>query len=359
MRDGFVGGDSSQKLELNILQKKMEEELFTIIDDKEKGASFLNTLKEEREADFTLLMFSIMKKNRLAFDMLIKYGASIEAVNSSRANAVQMLAKRGLLFWLETSLTCPEYTPAKVKELLNRQNNKGWTPLHAAVSRDQLSAVKWLLKRGADPNVAMYTGWTPLMHAVKNCNALLTQILLEYGADREKFASHNLYPGASNVFNFPNYFKKYLLSRGLSQEKLKTLEKAKEDNIWMGFSYLSAPHRTFHLVPSKPNRVSAVDVAIQQGCSTVLDLLIRYEAPDPNNIYKDKTPRGGPKKPTGLVINCCCQVKYDILQEEKGNVLKRKLADVEKEEEEARKVPDPDSEQEGEEEEEELDYFDK
>ena len=299
MRRGVVGVDRdlSKELELSNACLLMEKVLL-----RESLTNNINiTFFELRTKvypddveDFTLLQFSILHMNRVAFNMLLKYGAKIETVNNQRKNAVQMLAKRGLLFWLDTTLSYQEYIPECLQELLNRQDNNGCSPLHAATAQDQLSAVKWLLQRGADPNAAMYTtGWTPLMHAAHNCNSLITEILLANGADKNMYAQNATYLQRRKVISLPESMKKFLVCHGLALDKLKMLEDARENNIWMGCSYLF-PLRIFYIVKVRPVKITAFDVAMQQCCTSVLGLLI-------TNDVRGKKSRN----------NCCCQTVCD------------------------------------------------
>jgi ankyrin repeat protein len=59
----------------------------------------------------------------------------------------------------------------------------GTTPLHRAAWRDDLAAVRQLLKDGADAKAANRYGVTPLSLACTNGNAAMVELLLEAGAD--------------------------------------------------------------------------------------------------------------------------------------------------------------------------------
>ena len=60
--------------------------------------------------------------------------------------------------------------------------------LHAALDKQDLSAVEDALRHGADPNGEERpgTGFTGLMHAVEHGNLALVKALLRAGADRER-----------------------------------------------------------------------------------------------------------------------------------------------------------------------------
>jgi ankyrin repeat protein len=72
---------------------------------------------------------------------------------------------------------------------VDTQNEGGQTPLHKAVAYRRLSAAKFLLDRGANPNAEInakkYPFWsgTPLHEAAENGDAKMFDLLVEYGAN--------------------------------------------------------------------------------------------------------------------------------------------------------------------------------
>lgn len=67
---------------------------------------------------------------------------------------------------------------------VNTRSRDGETPLHAAIGRKQLSLVRLLLLRGADPNLkGGRQNSSPLMHAVLADQAGIVAALLSAGAD--------------------------------------------------------------------------------------------------------------------------------------------------------------------------------
>lgn len=68
---------------------------------------------------------------------------------------------------------------------INTQDNEGMTPLAGAVVQEQVDVVRFLLDKGADPNIPNKNGLTPLEHACgrDKTNALaLAKLLLAKGA---------------------------------------------------------------------------------------------------------------------------------------------------------------------------------
>ena len=60
----------------------------------------------------------------------------------------------------------------------------------SACENNQLRAVEWLLKNGANPNTSMSTGWTALHAAAKKSNYEVLKLLLNYKGDKHKEAAH-------------------------------------------------------------------------------------------------------------------------------------------------------------------------
>ena len=76
-------------------------------------------------------------------------------------------------------------------KLLNARDEGGRTPLHRAVGKNQMEAVKYLLARGAQVNVQDRIKDTPLSYA--SGNTAIARLLLEHGAD----------PNLKNFFGAP------------------------------------------------------------------------------------------------------------------------------------------------------------
>ena len=68
----------------------------------------------------------------------------------------------------------------------NQPDNRGRTPLNAAVEIGFLEGVEALVRRGARVDAASETGETPLMTAVHSRNVELMEVLLEAGADPDR-----------------------------------------------------------------------------------------------------------------------------------------------------------------------------
>lgn len=64
---------------------------------------------------------------------------------------------------------------------LNVLNKEGFTPLHYGVSSNKIAAVKFLLEKNANPNIAGQTE-SPVITAIKNNNTDMVSLLLEYNA---------------------------------------------------------------------------------------------------------------------------------------------------------------------------------
>lgn len=91
--------------------------------------------------------------------------------------------------------------PNNVNVICSKELNA--TPLHFACMKNNLKAVKSLLKYNANVNVADYLGNTPLFYATENGNLEILKLLHEYGADglKKNFNGVNCYQIAMNQDN--------------------------------------------------------------------------------------------------------------------------------------------------------------
>jgi ankyrin repeat protein len=58
-----------------------------------------------------------------------------------------------------------------------------WTPLHIAVRKGHISAVRLLLEGSAPVNAPDKRGWTPLHHAVRIGSMPVLKLLIQYGGN--------------------------------------------------------------------------------------------------------------------------------------------------------------------------------
>ena len=73
-----------------------------------------------------------------------------------------------------------------------RIDHIGWTPLHYACAKGQLSVAQFLIANGANPNSRSPNGSTPLMMAAQSGNEELIKFLLDNGADIRIRNGHGL-----------------------------------------------------------------------------------------------------------------------------------------------------------------------
>jgi ankyrin repeat protein len=90
--------------------------------------------------------------------------------------------------------------PEKTSESLGR------TPLHYAAFDGNVSAVRALLRDGADPSVVDANGWTPLHAAAQTHSPELVEVLLEHGAPVD----------AEDIYGNTPLFRAVFESRGRS-----------------------------------------------------------------------------------------------------------------------------------------------
>lgn len=71
-------------------------------------------------------------------------------------------------------------------DTINKRMNKNQTALYVAVSRKHFSCVDYLVRQGADPNIANSLWETPLMKACEKGNEAIVRVLLKFGASPNK-----------------------------------------------------------------------------------------------------------------------------------------------------------------------------
>ncbi|XP_061463681.1 BRCA1-associated RING domain protein 1 isoform X2 [Rhineura floridana] len=99
-----------------------------------------------------------------------------------------------------------------------KRNHKGETLLHIASIEGDLSAVKHLLKSGADPNAKDYAGWTPLHEACNHGHKEVVEILLQHGALLNATGYQNDLPLHDAVKNGHTSIVELLLLHGASRD---------------------------------------------------------------------------------------------------------------------------------------------
>jgi hypothetical protein len=65
---------------------------------------------------------------------------------------------------------------------INQQAGNGWSPLLVAVAQGHPKIVKYMLERGANPDIANLQRITPLMYAARYGNREIAKMLLDFGA---------------------------------------------------------------------------------------------------------------------------------------------------------------------------------
>ncbi len=96
--------------------------------------------------------------------------------NGLRAGEIHTAAKNGDLDKVKSLL---ETNP----ELINAKDNKGFTPLHSAVSKGRKSIVTYLVTQGANINAKNKNGLTPLFQALDLSRNNVAKVLIEKGAN--------------------------------------------------------------------------------------------------------------------------------------------------------------------------------
>lgn len=115
-----------------------------------------------------------------------------------------------------------EYTDSI--ELVNKNNEFGWTPLLMATANKRIKMIKLLLKSGANPDTCNLIGITPLMYAARYGNLESVKLLLNYGAEINLQDSWGQTALAVAV-KFGNYSVVALLLKEGANKEIKNHEK--------------------------------------------------------------------------------------------------------------------------------------
>ena len=113
---------------------------------------------------------------------MIKYNIATISKRSTESSIVDIIdihkaCRSGDLATIKRSY---HLDPTKIN---TRDENLGWTPLFRTVIFGHIKASKFLLKHGANPNIANSLGETPLHQAADNSQYIIAEMLLEYNAD--------------------------------------------------------------------------------------------------------------------------------------------------------------------------------
>jgi ankyrin repeat protein len=84
-----------------------------------------------------------------------------------------------------TALSAALGRGARIDSLDTRTNRNGRLALNWAAWFDHPEAIRFLVRRGANINLANLTGFTPLHHAAENGSLAATRALVALGADRK------------------------------------------------------------------------------------------------------------------------------------------------------------------------------
>jgi len=128
---------------------------------------------------------------------LLDCGANSNVQNHYGVSALWIPAQKGMLNVVELLINAGADTQiAPFGHLADELNIAGWTPLYAAMKTREFDVVKFLLKRGADPNAVTKLGSTPFLLASEICDLDVIEACVEASADLD-FAPSG--PDADNL----------------------------------------------------------------------------------------------------------------------------------------------------------------
>lgn len=128
---------------------------------------------KEREADVR----NILQSHPDVVSELLKHGANPNALTGQGRTPLHLAAETG-------DIVCAEVLIAGGADL-NGKGAQDATPLHWAAAKKTPAFGKWLVDKGAQPDLADELGWTPLFLADANGRTELIPLLLAAGARTE------------------------------------------------------------------------------------------------------------------------------------------------------------------------------
>ena len=123
----------------------------------------------------TPLHYAILNSNRGLVNALLKAGADVNATDRDWSNALFFAAK-------VADLSIMRAVGEKIADP-NFSGDQGYTPLHHAVTNGKIEQVEYLLKIGANPNAKDHKGRSSLMLAVVLEKIEVAKVLLKNGAN--------------------------------------------------------------------------------------------------------------------------------------------------------------------------------
>ncbi|XP_029442283.1 transient receptor potential cation channel subfamily A member 1-like, partial [Rhinatrema bivittatum] len=105
---------------------------------------------------------------------IMKNPNSLNSVDNEKATPLHFAAASGNLELLMM------ITDESSDEVLNVMDYKGNTPLHWAVEKNQMESVRFLLSRGANPNILNYYLLAPLHLAVQLQHNAIVEVLVSH-----------------------------------------------------------------------------------------------------------------------------------------------------------------------------------
>ena len=161
---------------------------------------------------------------------------------------------------------------------LNEKNRFGTSPLHLAISKNNLEIVKVLIVNGASPDVFDASSWnfTPLQLAMKMENYEIVKFLVENGANINLCKGYH-HPLKLAIKNF-EIFKFFMKNGAIMSDKLKgniifiLIDTQREEFFkYVFLNYIHDPNFTSSGCPP-------IFLAIYKKCEKIVELLIQHGA---------------------------------------------------------------------------------
>jgi ankyrin repeat protein len=179
--------------------------------DSERAAKYI---KEGMNVNFhdtegiTPLYCAVRNGNQFIADLLLKNGASIQAVTKTGYTILHAASFSGLISIVRQCL-------GNKPDINARDTWCGWTPIHLASKQGRTQIIRLLVNAGADINIRDHSGASPLHLAAMANRTLVGKLLIENRADinsRDKMGRTPLYIAAKWK---QTDFVRFLLKKGV------------------------------------------------------------------------------------------------------------------------------------------------
>ncbi|KAF2076378.1 hypothetical protein CYY_002335 [Polysphondylium violaceum] len=124
-------------------------------------------------------LFDAIRHGRLeSISLLLTNGAKVSVFDEEKRTPLHESAYHGQKLAME--ILFDSLNQVDDKDLINSQDDDGWTPLHDAAYLNYTGCVRLLLENGSNPFILDKGEWTPIVHSTYRGNIQTSIIIIEY-----------------------------------------------------------------------------------------------------------------------------------------------------------------------------------